>query len=133
MKYAIIVAFSAAVLSVGAATAGAQSTPRTAAQNAWCATHAGQCVAQRDVRRDRTDIVKDMNKIRRQRVDVRKDAHDIRTDRARYGSNPTPAQQRDLARDRAGIRDDRQDVKSAKHDVRTDRRDVKRDRKTDGN
>ncbi len=132
MKHAIIVALSVTALSVGAAVAGAQSTPRTAAQNAWCATHAGQCVRQRDVRRDRTGIVKDMNKVRRQRVDVRKDVRDIRTDRARYGSNPTPAQQRDLARDRTGIRDDRQDVRAGKHDVRTDRRDVRRDRKGDG-
>ena len=131
MRYGIIAALSAAAISLGAAGAGAQTVQRTAAQNAWCASHPGQCSTQRDIRRDRTGIAKDLNKVHRQRADVRADTKDIRSDRALYGANPTPAERRDVAHDRTNIRADKHAIKTEKRDVRGDRRDVRKDHDRD--
>lgn len=129
----MMAAAAATALSLGAISAGAQGTQRTAAQNAWCAVHTNQCSPQRDIRHDRSDVVKDLHKVQRNRRAVSANVRDLQADRSMYGTNPTPAQRREMASDRARIANQRASIRSADRGIAADHRDVRRDRwRTDG-
>lgn len=128
MRYGFIAATAAAAISIAAGSAGAQSTGRTAAQNAWCAVHIAACQPQRDVRHDRSAVVRDLEKVQRQRRQVRADARDLRTDRSMYSPYPAPAARRDMYGDRVMMARTQQRIAAEQRDIRRDSRDIRADR-----
>lgn len=129
MRYRMATVAAATALSLGALSAGAQGTQRTASQNAWCAIHANDCRTVRDTRHDRSDIVRDLQKVQRNKRAVNANVRDLRADRSVTAGNPSPAQRGDMERDRSRIANERANIRSADRGIAVDRRDIRRDRK----
>ena len=128
MRYGFIAATAAVAISIATGSAGAQSTGRTAAQNAWCAVHISACQAQQEVRHDRSAIVHDLEKVQRQRGQIRADGRDLRADRSMYSPYSDPATRRDMYGDRVMIARTQQRIAAEQRDIRRDRRDIRADR-----
>ena len=129
MRYGMMAAATAIGLSFGAMSAGAQGPQRTAAQNAWCAVHMNHCSPQRDHRRDRSDIVKDLRGVQRARTAVSANRRELRADQSAYAIDPTAAGRREVSRDRARIASEHAAIRAADRGIATDRRDLRRDRR----